>query len=64
MGLVINLTGPLNKSGEYKAHVLVDIEKSLVHQVKVTILNCMDRETIKLNLYGDTTWYMQTLLAC
>ncbi|KAI3909768.1 hypothetical protein MKW98_014185 [Papaver atlanticum] len=51
VGRVLNLLGPLNSNGEYKAHVLVDITKALVHQIKIIIIEGNDRETIKMKIF-------------
>ncbi|KAI3908847.1 hypothetical protein MKW98_029397 [Papaver atlanticum] len=51
VGRVLNLVGPNNLEGEYKDHVLVDITKALVHQIKIIIIEGTDRETIKMKIF-------------
>ncbi|XP_026431607.1 uncharacterized protein LOC113328814 [Papaver somniferum] len=51
VGKILTLIGPLNSQGEYNAHVVVDLKKALVHQMKVIIIEGDDKETIKLNIF-------------
>ncbi|KAI3895963.1 hypothetical protein MKW98_025754 [Papaver atlanticum] len=51
VGKVLTLIGPVNEKGEYQAHVIADLTTALVHQVKIIILDGVDRETIKLRKF-------------
>ncbi|KAI3912170.1 hypothetical protein MKW92_046538, partial [Papaver armeniacum] len=51
IGKVLTLIGPVNEKGEYQAHVIADLTKALVHQIKIIIMNGEDRETIKLKIF-------------
>ncbi|RZC50050.1 hypothetical protein C5167_018478 [Papaver somniferum] len=50
VGRVLNLMGP-SEEGEYKSHVLVDITKLPVHQVKIIIIEGTNRKTIKMKIF-------------
>ncbi|KAI3947309.1 hypothetical protein MKW92_005974, partial [Papaver armeniacum] len=53
IGKVLNLIGPLNDRGEYQAYVVADISfgMSLVHEVKVIIIDPNDTETVKVKIF-------------
>ncbi|KAI3912724.1 hypothetical protein MKW92_047169, partial [Papaver armeniacum] len=51
VGYVMSLLGPLSKKGDYTSHVLVDLSKALVHQIKIILLKGRDKETIKLRIF-------------
>ncbi|XP_026421667.1 uncharacterized protein LOC113317742 [Papaver somniferum] len=51
VGRVFTLIGPLNSQEEYQAHVLTDLKKILVHQVKIIILDGLDRDIIKTRIF-------------